>query len=50
MSLSLNISGQGFFGYPWLSRLEGRSFSLAAREALILVLGFWEQNILYPSQ
>ena len=42
MSLPLIISGHGFCGHPWLSRSEGGPFSLAAREGLTLVLGFWE--------
>ena len=46
LSLPLIISGHGFCGYPWLSRLEGSPFSLANREELILVLGFWELYIL----
>ena len=40
VSLPLIISGHGFYGYLWLSRSEGGSFSLAAREELTLVLGF----------
>ena len=48
MSLPLIISGHGFCGHPWLSRSEGGPFSLAAREGLTLVLGFWELYILYP--
>ena len=47
LSLSLIISGHGFCGHPWLSRSEGGPFSLAAREGLTLVLGFWELYILY---
>ena len=50
VSLPLIISGHGFRGHPWLSKSEGGSFSLAAREGLTLVLGFWELYILYPSQ
>ena len=50
VSLPLIISGHGFCGHPWLSRSEGGPFSLAAREGLTLVLGFWELYILYPSQ
>ena len=50
VSLPLIISGHGFCGHPWLSRLDGGPFSLAAREGLTLVLGFWELYILYPSQ
>ena len=50
VSLPLIISGHGFCGHPWLSRSEGGSFSLAAREGLTLVLGFWELYILYPTQ
>ena len=50
VSLPLIISGHGFCGYPWFSRSEGGPFSLAAREGLTLVLGFWELYILYPSQ
>ena len=50
VSLPLNISGHGFCGHPWLSRSEGGPFSLAAREGLTLVLGFWELYILYPGQ
>ena len=48
VSLPLFISGHGFCGHPWLSRSEGGPFSLAAREGLTLVLGFWELYILYP--
>ena len=47
VSLPLIISGHGFCGHPWLSRSEGGPFSLAAREGLTLVLGFWELYILY---
>ena len=47
LSLPLIISGHGFCGHPWLSRSEGGPFSLAAREGLTLVLGFWELYILY---
>ena len=50
VSLPLIISGHGFCGYLWLSRSEVGPFSLAAREELTLVLGFWELYILYPSQ
>ena len=50
VSLPLIISGHGFCGYPWLSRSEGGPFSLAVREELTLVLGFWELYILYLSQ
>ena len=50
VSLPLIISGHGFCGHPWLSRSEGGPLSLAAREGLTLVLGFWELYILYPSQ
>ena len=50
VSLLLIISGHGFCGCPWLSRSEGGPFSLAAREELKLILGFWELYILYPSQ
>ena len=50
VSLPLIISDHGFCGHPWLSRSEGGPFSLAAREGLTLVLGFWELYILYPSQ
>ena len=50
VSLPLNISGHGFCSHPWLSRSEGGPFTLAAREELTLVLGFWELYILYPSQ
>ena len=50
MSLPLIISGHGFCGHPWLSRSEGGPFSLAAREGLTLVLGFWELYILYTGQ
>ena len=50
VSLLLIISGHGFCGYPWLSRSEEGPFSLAAREELKLILGFWELYILYPSQ
>ena len=46
VSLPLNISSHGFHDYPWLSRLEGGQFSLAARQELTLVLGY----ILCPSQ
>ena len=45
VSLPLIISGHGFCGHPWLSRSEGGPFSLAAREGLTLVLGFWELYI-----
>ena len=34
VSLPLIISGHGFCGHPWLSRSEGGTFSLAAREGL----------------
>ena len=47
VSLPLFISGHGFCSHPWLSRSEGGPFSLAAREGLTLVLGFWELYILY---
>ena len=50
VSLPLIISGHRFCGNPWLSSSEGGPFSLAAREGLTLVLGFWELYILYPSQ
>ena len=50
VSLPLIISGHGFCGHPWLSRSERGPFSLAAREGLTLVLGFWELYILYPGQ
>ena len=50
VSLNLIILGDGFCGYPWLSRSEGGPFSLAAREELTLVLGFCALYILYPSQ
>ena len=46
VSLPLNISGHGFCGHPWLSSSEEGPFSLAAREELTLVLGFWELYIL----
>ena len=46
VSLPLIISGHGFCGHPWLSRSEGGPFSLAAREGLTLVLGFWKLYIL----
>ena len=42
LSLPLINSGHGFCGHP--------PFSLAAREGLTLVLGFWELYILYPGQ
>ena len=45
VSLPLIISGHGFCGHPWLSRSEGGSLSLAAREELTLVLEFWELYI-----
>ena len=32
------------------SRSEGGPFSLAAREELTLVLGFWEPYIMFPRQ
>ena len=48
--LPLIISGHEFCGYPWLSRSEAGPISLAAREELKLILGFWELYILYPSQ
>ena len=50
VSLPLIISGHGICGYPWLSRSEGGPFSLAAREGLTLVLGFWELYIPYPGK
>ena len=50
VSLPQIISGHGFCGYPWLSSSEGGPFSLADREELTLVLGFWELYILYLSQ
>ena len=50
VSLPVIISGHGFCGYAWLSRSEGGPFSLAAREELILVLGFLELYTLYLSQ
>ena len=50
VSLPLIISGHGFCGHPWLSSSEGGPFSLAAREGLTLVLGFWELYILYTGQ
>ena len=50
VSLSVMISVYGFHGYPWFSRSEAGPFSLAARQELTLVLGFWELHILYPSQ
>ena len=50
LSLPLIISDHGFCGHPWLSRSEGGPFSLAAREGLTLVLGFWELYILYPGE
>ena len=50
VSLILIISGHGFCGYPWLSRSEGGPFSLAAREELTLIPGYWEIHILYLSQ
>ena len=50
VSLPLIISGHGFCGQPWLSKSEGGPFSLAAREGLTLVLGFWELYILYPGK
>ena len=40
VSLPLIISGHGFYGYPWLSRLEGGQFSSAARKELTLILDF----------
>ena len=40
VSLPLNISSHGFYGYPWLSRLEGGQFSSAASQELTLVLYF----------
>ena len=45
VSLPLFISGHGICGHPWLSRSEGGPYSLAAREGLTLVLGFWELYI-----
>ena len=50
VSHSLIISCHGFCGYPWLSRSERGPFTLADREELTQVLGFWELYILYPSQ
>ena len=50
VSLNLIISGHGFCGYPWLSSSDGGPFSLAAKEKLTLVLGFWEPYMLYPRQ
>ena len=50
VSLPLFISGHGFCGYPWLSRLKGGPFCLADREKPILVLRFYELYILYPSE
>ena len=50
VSLPLIISGHGFCGHPWLSRLEEDPFSLAARKGLTLILGFRKLYILYPSQ
>ena len=44
VSLSLNIPGHAFYVNSWLSRSEGGPFSLAAREKLILVLGFWSER------
>ena len=41
VSLPLIISGHGFSGCPWLSRSEAGPISLAAREELKLILGFW---------
>ena len=49
-SLPLIISDHGFCGHPWLSRSEGGPFSLASKEGLSLVLGFWELYILYTGQ
>ena len=40
VSLPLIISGHGFCGHPWLSRLELGPFSFAARKEVTLVLGF----------
>ena len=40
VSLPLNISSHGFYGYPWLSKIEGGQFSSAAREERTLVLYF----------
>ena len=48
VSLPPIISGHGFCGHPWLSRSEGGTFSLAVREGLTLVLGFWELYIYVP--
>ena len=45
VSLPLIISSHGFCGHPWLSRSEGGPFSLAARQGLRLVLGFWKLYI-----
>ena len=50
VSHSLIISSHGFCDYPWLSRSERGLLTLASREELTLVLGFWELQILYPSQ
>ena len=44
VSLSLNIPGHTFYVNSWLSRSEEGPFSLAAREKLILVLGFWSER------
>ena len=45
VSLPMIISGHVFCGHPWLSRSEGGPFSLAGREGLTLVLGFWKLYI-----
>ena len=45
VSLPLIISSHGFCSHPWLSRSEVGPFSLAAREGLKLLLGFWELYI-----
>ena len=50
MSLPLIFSGHGFCGYPWLSRSEAGTFSLAAMDELTLVVEFLELYVLYPIQ
>ena len=44
VTLYLIIPGHTFYVNSWLSRSEGGPFSLAAREKLILVLGFWSER------
>ena len=48
--MMIGITSTFLFHILWHSRSEGGPFSLATREELTLVLGFWELYILYPSQ